>query len=53
MVDSRDAMVGDGDTVCVSPKVFHDVLGPGERLPTVDVPLLGVKCSEKIIERWR
>ena len=50
---SRDAMVGDGHAVCVSPKVFHDVLGPGERLPTVDVPLFGVERSQKRVERCR
>ena len=50
-MDSHDPVVGNSDAVFVSSQIFYDVLGAGERLPTVDVPLLGVQFSEKRIER--
>lgn len=48
-VDGRDASVGDGNAVCVASHVFHDVLGPVERLSAVDIPLLAVEgCQEAL-----
>jgi hypothetical protein len=48
-IDGEQTIIGDGDPVCVAPKVFQDLLWPGERPLGVDNPF-GVSKWRQVAE---
>lgn len=53
LLDTEDAIVGDGDAVCVGAQVGQDVLGSTKGGFAVDVPVGAIQAGEQVAEGCR